>query len=343
LFNYQDNLNGSAPLTTAQLGSLAQDGVYDDVFGVVVTNALYAGTTAFPHAKTSFTKEEVAGILSGAVQNWNQLFSDDGTQLPGAPVWLLDRGSGAATKAVGNQYFLNYPAGIATGGFVPPRSVTSAGVNAGYTDTVLSLTTGYQDVKEGSNAAIVSDLQNANGHGDYAVAILNAEFAPALEQVGGVNQYSFVKIGGNGLASSSGKQVPGLGMDSGVGADDINGITSTSYSNVVTGAYDFVYQNSFNTRAGFLSGSTPNAKWTAALKSLFQSESIAGAYAHLAFPGAVTGVLIDPANAPVQDAGVVLWSRLKNSTAPIQINFDATTVNSNAGGAQVITLGSDPL
>jgi len=346
LFNYQDNLNGSAALTSAQLNALQQDGIYDDVFGLAVTNAVYNGTVAFPHPKTSFTKEEIEGILAGSVTNWNQLFSDDGTQFPSAPFWFLDRGSGSGSKAAGNQYFLNYPGGIGTGGFVPPHSVTTSSVNGGYTDTVLSLSGGYQDVKEASNAAIVTDLQNAQanaGGTQYAAAILSAEFAPALEQVGGANVYSFAKIGGNGLAPSTGKQVLGIGIDSGTGSDNINGTTSTSYSNVVTGAYDFVYQNSFNTRSGFLTSTTANAKWANAIKSQLQSESIAGAYSGLAFPAAVTGVLIDPNTAPAQDGGVVLWSRLKNSTAPIQLNFDATDTNANGSGAQIISYGSDPL
>ena len=115
VFNYADNLNGAAPLTVAQLQNVEQAGVYDDVFGLVVTNALYNGTSAFPHPKTSFTREEIEGLLSGAVQNWDQLFADDGTQLPSKPVWFLDRGSGSATKAAGNLYFLNYPTGISTG------------------------------------------------------------------------------------------------------------------------------------------------------------------------------------------------------------------------------------
>ena len=325
LFNYPYNLNGVAALSSAQLSNIKSVGIYDDVFGVAVTNALYNGTVAFPHPKTSFTKQEVQGILGGAVQNWNQLFADDGTQLPSAPLWLLDRGSGSGSKAAGNQYFLNYPGGIATGGALQPASVTAGGVNAGYTDTILNLSGGYQDVKEASNAAIVTDLQNANLAGDYAVAILSAEFAPAFNQSSGSVQYSFAKING-------------VGLDSGIGSDNINGTTATTYSNVVTGAYDFAYQNSFNARTA-----TPTG-WTAAIKSALQSPGVSGAAANQKFPNAVTGVLLDPDLAAIsaQSGGVILWSRNGSSTAPIQLNFDATTVQSS-GGKQVITYGSDPL
>jgi hypothetical protein len=332
LFNYTNNLNGVAPLANITT-NIATDGIYDDVFGVAITAALYNGTTGFPHPKTNFTKQEVQGILGGAVQNWNQLFADDGTQMPNLPLWLLDRGSGSGSKAAGNQYFLNYPGAIDSGGALNPHSVTPSGVNAGYTDTVLNLSGGYQDVKEASNAAIVTDLSNANNNAanPYAVAILVTEFAPAYNQNGkGSNQYAFAKINGTGI-------------DTGGATDNINGTTSTSYTNVVTGAYDFVFQNSFNSRKNApLTSTAAGALWEAAVKTQLQKETLAGANAGVAFPKAVTGILIDPGVAAAQDGGVIMWYRNKISTSPDQINFDATTVNTVAG-KQVITYGSDPL
>lgn len=321
LFNTADNLNGIAPLTNSQVTSIQQDGIYLDVFGVAVTNALYNAT----HPKTSFTKSEVQGILTQAIQDWSQLYADDGTVLPAGPVFLLDRGSGSGSKAAGNQYFLNNPGAHGAGGAEDPGSVTAAGVNAGYTDTALNLSGGYQDVEEKSNAAIVTDLQAANAAGKYAVAILAAEFAPAYNQSSSANQYSFAKI-------------DGIGIDTGGPSDNINGTTATKYTNVITGAYDFAYQNSFNTRTGFLTGGTNGAKWANLIKTQLQKESISGAHAGAGFPTAVTGLLVDPYNAGgVQSGGVVLWSRQKNSTAPIQSTFDAASI----GGT--ITYGSDPL
>ena len=333
IFNNLWNLNGTTQLTSTQVTGIQQDGIYDDVFGVAVTNAVFSGTTGFAHPKTNFQKEEVQGILSGIITNWNQLFADDGTVFPSEPIWLLDRGSGSGTKASGNLYFLSYPSSNAVGGSIPPRSVNSSSVN-NYTDTILSLTGGYQDVKEASTAAVVADLQNANGNtsgNQYAVAILAAEFAPALEQVGGVNQYSFAKI-------------DGVGIDTGSGADNINGTTSTHYTNVVSGAYDYAYQNSFNTRSGFITAGTScsgvaagNAGWACAVRTNLQNVAIAGANSGAAFPNAVTGLLIDPAAQASQAAGVVLWTRYKNSTAPSQNSFDAQST----GGK--ITYGTDPL
>lgn len=342
LFNFLYNLNGTTALTASQLAGIAQEGVYDDVFGFAVTNTVFNGTTAFPHPKTNFTKPEIVGILTGSTQNWNQMFADDGTQFPSKPMWFLDRGSGSGTKAGGNQYFLNYPgAALYAKGALKPNSVTSSNVNGGYTDTILNLSGGYQDVEEASTAACVTDLQNANAAGDYAVSVLATQAAPALNQVSSANVYSFVKI-------------DGIGIDTGTGADNINGTTSTHYTNVVTGAYDYVLQNSFNYRSGLLtpsspgtitqppSGSAPNVVMAYAVRNNLQAPSLAGANSGKAFPLSVTGVLIDPVLAPAQDAGVILDTRNRVSASPMVPSFDATDSGS-AGTGGVITYGTDPL
>jgi hypothetical protein len=342
LFNYAYNLNNTTALTASQLAAISQEGVYDDVFGVAVTNTVYNGTGSFAHPKTSFTKPEIVGILTGTTTNWNQMYADDGTQMPSQPIWFLDRGSGSGTKAGENQYFLNYPGGSSyTGASLTPHSVSGANANGGYTDTILSLSGGYQDVKEASTAACVTDLQNAQAAGDYAISILAAQFAPALNQVGGANVYSFAKI-------------DGVGIDPGTTGNNINGTTATSYNNVVTGAYDYVLQNSFNYRAGLLTasapgsitlppaGSAPNVVVAYAVRNNLQAETLAGANSGKAFPLAVTGVLIDPVLAPAQNAGVILDSRNRVTAAPLQPSFDATDVSSS-GGPGPITYGSDPL
>jgi periplasmic binding family protein len=342
LFNYAYNLNNTPALTASQLSAIAGEGVYDDVLALAVTNTVYNGTASFAHPKTSFTKPEIVGILTGTTTNWNQMYADDGTIMPNAPLWFLDRGSGAAVKAVGNQFFLNYPGGANyTGASLTPHSVLGSNANGGYTDTVLNLSGGYQDVNEASSSAIVTDLQNAQAAGDYAIGFVSAETAPALNQVGGVNVYSFAKI-------------DGVGMDSGTAGNNINGTTATSYNNVVTGAYEYVSQVSFNYRAGFLiasspgsitlppAGSAPNVVLTYATRNNLQSVTLAGANSGKAFPLSVTGVLIDPVLAPSQVAGVILDSRNHVTAAPLQPSFDATDVSSS-GGPGPITYGSDPL
>jgi hypothetical protein len=252
-------------------------------------------------------------------------------------MWFLDRGSGSGTKAGENQYFLNYPGGLGYGATITPGSVSATTVNS-YTDTILNLSGSYQDVKEASTAACVTDLINANNAGDYAVSVLATQVAPALNLSGGKTAYSFVKI-------------DGVGIDTGSSTDNINGTTSTSYTNVITGAYDYVLQNSFNYRGALLkpsspgsittapAGSAPNVAMAYAVRNNLQSESLAGANTGKAFPLSVTGVLIDPVLAPAQDAGVALDTRAKNSAAPEQPSFDATDVNANSSGNQAITFG----
>jgi hypothetical protein len=268
----------------------------------------------------------MVGILTGQFSDWSQLNGDNGSPLAAGPIALLDRGSGSGTKAAGNQYFLAYPGAFATGGAVTPGSVNASTVN-NYTGTSLTLpVTAYQDVKEGSSGSIVSDLNAANVAGGRAIAILGLEYPPALNQPTSgtgknVSQYSFVKING-------------VGPDAGTGADNINGSTSTSYTNVVTGAYDFFYQNSFNTRSGFLAVNSANANFANALKLKFQQKDISGANASKPFPQAVPGVLLDPKIIGSQVAGVVTGTRAKKSTAPLQPIYDATTT---------IVYGVDPL
>jgi hypothetical protein len=322
LFNSLVNLGTTKALNAAQLGNISGSAIYDDVFGLAITNAAFNGAAFGGHPKTGFTKAEVTGILTGAVTNWNQLFADDGTALPSVPVWLLDRAAGSGTKASGNNYFLANPAALAAGGALTPKN--SAGPTpAG--QTTLSLTGGYEDVNEASTAATVLDLIAANGAGKPAFAILSGEFPPAGNQSGGTNQYAFASLDGAFIDTQ------GTG-------DNINGTVATKYTNVVTGKYDFAYTNSFNTRTGFLSTTTIQAKFANAIKSNLQSETISGANSGKIFPLAVNGVLIDPVNTATQDPGVVIWTRNAVSPAPIQLNYDATTVNGNA-----IQYGSDPL
>jgi hypothetical protein len=331
LFNTSDNLNGAPALTSAQLSGIQQVGVYDNLMGVAVTNQLYS-------KKTNFSKQEVAGILAGTISNWNQLFDDTGVALAAGPIVLLDRGSGSGTKAAGTQYFLTNPGAKSSGGAVDPNSVTNTagaggavgtGINAGYTSTVLVLpVTGYEDVREASSGALVTDLQAANAAGVRAIGILGLEFPPAGNQVGGANQYSFAKING-------------VGVDTGATGDNINGphggTSATKYTNAVLGSYDLFYQNSFNTRTGFLTNGTNSAAFAAEALADLQKSTIAGANAGLAFPAAVPGVVLDPVTVGAQVAGVVTGSRFQTSTATLQPVYDA------ANTAGTIAYGSDPL
>jgi hypothetical protein len=300
VFNATFNLpSGSTAVTVG-----AATGIYDNLFGVAVTNNVFA---ASGHPKTNFSKSEMEGIMAGNVTDWSQLFDDNGAQLPAGGIVLIDRGAGSGTKASGSQYFLSYPgAGSA--------AQTPGSVAFGYTSTtgITVPSPGYQDVAESSTSNIIRDLLLAQANGVRAIAVLGLENPPALHLVSGATQYSFTKI--NGTA-----------VDTGTASDNINGTTATSYINAVTGNYDFLYQNSFNTRTGFLTTNSVPAAFANEFKTIMSQPGFVGANANTGFPSAVPGTLIDADKVSALAAGVTIGTRNGNSAAPTQPKFNATS------------------
>jgi hypothetical protein len=302
------NTNGGPPPAVS-----GQDGIYDNLFGVAVTANVY---TSAAHPKTSFTRAEMQGILSGTISDWSQLFDDNGAQiLPAGGIIFLDRGEGSGTKASGNQYFLGYPGDGSSATF----PFSAGNPYCGTTLTACGLAQASVDVAEASTNAVISDLKLANANGLRAIAVLGLENPPVKNQTGGANQYDFAKI--NGVA-----------VDTGASGDNINGTVATSYINVVKGNYDFYFQNSFNTR-GTLAGQ--NAANAAAFKAQMTLATFVGANAGVGFPSALSGTLLDADKAAALAKGVTLNTRNKVSTAPLQPFFNAV-----AGG---IPASSDPL
>jgi hypothetical protein len=303
LFNYPWNLNNGFPIP---LSGATATPLYVAPFGVAVTNTIY-------QYKHNFSKAEVAGILAGTVSDWSQLQGDTGSYagkaLPAGGVILIDRGSGSGTKAAGNAYFLDYPAGsYKIGGAITPESVTTAPFNAngGYTALSLTLTATQQDIKEPSSAAEADDLVAANQAGLGAIAILGLEYPPAFEQVTtGANDYWFVSINGS---------YP----DSETAGDNVNSPTggnSTSYSNLINGKYDFAFQTSFNTSGAVSSLSA----FEAAVYANLSAANISEANTAFPFPESTPGVLLDPTKFP-NTAGSLSWTRNHDSVgAPIFI------------------------
>src|ERR1700691_1878923 len=106
-------------------GGVTVDGIYDNLFGVAVTDQLYSAPAGSPnagHPKTNFTRDEVEGIIAGTISDWGQVFADDGTPEAPGGIIFLDRTEGSGTKASDNQYFLNYPG--SGSGAKTPKSVT---------------------------------------------------------------------------------------------------------------------------------------------------------------------------------------------------------------------------
>src|SRR5208283_1019678 len=179
-------------------GGVTIDGIYDNLFGVAVTDQLYtagAGSPNAGHPKTNFTRAEVEGILAGTISDWAQVFADDGTPEAAGGIVFLDRTEGSGTKASGNQYFLGYPGSGASAKL--PTSVTGhycfATVIGDGSQTILACEPGKTnatlveksiDVAEASTNTEIADLQNANGSKIRAIAILGLENPPAKNLVG---------------------------------------------------------------------------------------------------------------------------------------------------------------
>ena len=308
LFNVVNNVPGASPanvLSPVQLSNISQVGIYNNLFGIAVTNNLFA-------QKSNFSKAEVEAILAGTFTDWSQLFGDNGAALPAGPIVLLDRAAGSGSKAAGNQYFLSYPSAIGTGGAQTPGNI-----NFGPSG---SLCNGdYADINEGSSGNIVRDLViAANASNCRAIAVLGLEFPPALQNPSAVGKYSFVKIQGSFPDAAGG----------------INGSTSTGYENVINGNYDFFFQNSFNFRTKRVGGNAQH--WVgdgtgfSSLISRFQQ-----AFQSSSLPGCSTGstalnpagTLLDPVVVTTNTNGRTRGSRATNSTAPLQLIVDASQAN----------------
>jgi len=312
------NCNGAAAPTVA-----GTDGIYDNLFGIAVTHNVYADPS---HPKTNFTRAEMANIIAGNIGNWNQLYADDGTQMSPGPIAFLDRGPGSGSKASGSQYFLGYPGAGSS-------AVLARSMKSGYTGTALNTSTctgtstanSLQDVNEGSTTAVVNDLIAAQNANCRAVAVLGLENPPAFHQNGGsTNLYDFTAING-------------VFVDGHTTGDDINSTTNTSYKNAASGAYDFYYQNSFNTRSGFLGGTSVGAIVANAIITTMQAATFPAANAGVAFPNAVSGTLQDADKLSSPVAGGTMATRNKLSTSPLTPKFKATNATSG------VPTGLDPL
>ena len=308
----------------------AHTGIYDLVFGIAVTPQVFA-------EKQNFSYAEVAGILSGIYQNWNQLYGDQGAfanqPLPAGDIVLLDRNVGSGHKASSSAEFLGYPQ-LGTAATLPAS--VAFGQYQGGADGLgtppVSCTAEYQDVMESKAAGTVADLKKAGGTaaGDCnqrAIAILSMDNPPGIaanQEVAGTNSYDFVAL-------------DGVWVDAHTAGDDENSSASTSYDNVVKGTYRWFYQANFNTRSsGYLTSGSNDALLAAQYLAQFKSATFPGCTGNpgLAFPGNTPGVVRDLDSASSLSACVTTTSRNGNSDTPL---FPFKTVPGS------ITLGRDPL
>jgi hypothetical protein len=323
-FNGINNPNSPAALSLPG----ATQGIYDLVFGMAVTSQLYA-------QKHNFSYSEIAGILSGTITNWNQLYGDQpgfvGAALPAGDVILLDRNVGSGHKTSSSSEFLGYPQ-LGAAATQPISAVVGyQGGQDGVGTAPVVCTAGYQDVQETSAAGTASDLKllAASGCGLRAIGILSMDNPPGIaanQNVSGTNAYDFVSL--NGTA-----------VDTGTSGDDENSGTATSYVNAIKGNYTDFYQAHFNTKSSaFLGSGTPGAAMAAAYLAQLKSPTLPGCSGSpgAKFPGNLPGVINDLDNSTTLSGVtcVSVTSRNGNSDTPL---FPFKTILGN------ITLGSDPL
>jgi hypothetical protein len=318
--------NPIAPAALPVVG--AHTGIYDLVFGLAATPALYA-------EKQNFTYPEVAGILAGAITDWSQLYGDQGTYLnkplPAGAIILLDRNVGSGHKASSSAEFLGYPQ-LGSVAFLP-NSVAGTGYIGGTSANngtpPVNCSSAYQDIQETSAGGTVTDLKSLalSTCNARAVAIVSMDNPPGIaanQNVAGTNAYDFVSL-------------DGTFVDAHVTGDDENGASGTSYDNVIKGNYHWFYQANFNTRSSsYLKSGTPDADIAAAYLAQLKAFTLPGCSGSpgLAFPGNVPGIVNDLDNASTLSACVTVSTRNGNSDSPL---FPYNTLPGN------ITLGQDPL
>jgi hypothetical protein len=303
----------------------AASGVYDLLFGIAATDALYT-------QKHNFSSAEIAGILQGAITNWNQLYGDQGAfanvPLPAGDVVLIDRNVGSGHKTQSSAQFLGYP-GLGANALNPQSAgnftgtgaggVSCAGAqifnNSGYntgqpavgagtcpTVPVQHCGAGYQDVYTTSAANTVVGLvtqQACAAPNNRAIGILSMDNPPSVNG----NLYSFVSI-------------DNTNVDTGVApGDSINAAAGghTSYINAVKGNYTDFYQANFNTRTGFLGGASANVDMANAMFAQLSATALTGCASGLKYPLAASGILADadnPAALPATGGGTLMSRQL---------------------------------
>jgi PBP superfamily domain len=304
----------------------AASGIYDLVFGIAATNALYA-------QKHNFSSAELAAILSGNITDWSALLGDQGAfvnaPLPAGPIVIIDRNVGSGHKTQSAAQFLGYP-GLGANALLPQSASNFTGTgaggvgcagaqvfnNSGYDTGVPAQTAcpvvplqacdaNYHDVFTSSAANTVVALvaqQLCAAPNNRAIGILSMDNPPSLNG----NTYSFVSIDGKNV-------------DSGAAGDTINGPPGghTSYSNAIAGNYTDFYQANFNTRTGFLGGASANVDFAKAMQAQLAAPGLSGCVTGSKYPASTPGILADSDSQGSYGAGVPIVSRNLGSDALI--------------------------
>ena len=266
---------GINPLTAAELTHITSQPLYAVVNGIAVTNNLAT------QRLNGFSKAEIAGILAGNIQDWEQL------GLPAGPVIVIDRNAGSGAKAAANQYFLNAPGGAAFGGTVDPANLGGdVGDPVNYNEFTVRT--------EPSAGNVPGVLDGVAAKGKRAIGILGLENLPTL----GTSQWQFTAINGASV-----------------------GTTTFNKAQAISGQYDYFYQASLNTRKNAVNGQRYNQTGTAwgNVIAAFTSKALDPAVI-TTVPGTILDPVTFPVtgNAAL-DAFRAKGTRFGNSTAPLQL------------------------
>lgn len=266
---------GVAPITAEELTHITSQPLYNVINGIAVTNNLAA------QRPNGFSKAEIAGILAGNIQNWEQL------GLPAGPVILVDRNLSSGAKAAANQYFLNNPGGLAFGGTVDPANLAGdIGDPVNYSEyTVQTSPTG--------SGGIPGLLDGVFAAGQRAIGILGLENLPTP-----ASQWQFTAINGATV-----------------------GTTTFNKAQAISGQYDYFYQASLNTRNSSVNGQRFNESGTpwGDVIAAYISKALDPAII-TTVPGITLDPISFPetGNVPL-DAFRAKGTRFGNSTAPLQL------------------------
>ncbi|HEX4975284.1 MAG TPA: hypothetical protein VFV48_05305, partial [Pseudomonadales bacterium] len=193
---------GWSALTASELGGLAVSSEYGVVFGVAVTNDVYAALQNMQGLSgtqvPSLTKAQITGILTGGIKSWKEL----DTFLTTAPastsypisssatsgfMSVCRRANGSGTQAAQNAFFLNAP--CASGFGVNASMVTASASSSTY------------KVLENSSAGAVGDCLNKSVTAGALVGSGTAKFGGiglmAIEkQPTASDKWKYIKIDG---------------------------------------------------------------------------------------------------------------------------------------------------
>ena len=281
---------GSSQIKNSELGTITQQPIYENVFGVAINSLLAA-------QKTNFTKAEVAAIYAGNYNDWSQL------GLPAGPITFINRAAGSGSKAAFNEYFLNNPGSFSEGGSVPPNVIATSKGNCGapsvHGSGSYDNTTGG-DCAQSSNGNVKAGLNNANTAGVRALGILGMEFQP-----GASDHYSFASLNGVAVA--------------GVTTKTCGNAVANPFepANVTNGSYDLFFTNSLQFRNADHTGTGTNKTFIDAFLAVATDP---------ATEVSVPGVMLDPlvVGAPAGSAFddcITKGTHNGNSQAPLQLQF----------------------